>query len=103
MILSTPFQHHSKALNMIFNEPKYSPIIELELNKLMNKILERNHYYLGKDSRSVVESKGLYHILETPPLHCKSGLVLIFLRNSDMMVAKEPISKRIDFLAPNTL
>ena len=69
----------------------------------MNKILERNHYYLGKDSKSVVASKGHYHILETPPLRCKSGILLIFLRNSDTMVAKKPISKRIDFLAPNTL
>ena len=93
MILETPFQHHSEALNMILNEPKYHPIVEVDLKKFMDKIFEGNHYYPGKDSRSILESKGHDRILETPPLHHKNSLVPIFLRDYDLMVSIEPISK----------
>ena len=96
------FQHHPKALNMILNEPKYVPIIDIDLKKFKNKIIEGNHYYYGKNNKSILESKGNYRILETIPLHRKGCLVLIFLCDSDMMVAREPISKRIKFLTPNT-
>ena len=98
----TPFQHHSKAPNMIFYDPKHYPIIELDLKKFMNKVFESIHNYLGKDSRRIIEVKGNYHILETPPLCHKGCLVSIFLHNYDLMVAKEPISKRVNFLTPNT-
>ena len=87
---------------MILNEPKYLPIVKLDLNKFMNKIFERNHYYLGKDSRIILDSKGNYHILETPPLYCKGCHVSIFLHDYDLMVAREPISERINFLTTNT-
>ena len=93
MILATLFQHHSEALNMILNEPKYCPIVEVELKKVMNKIFEGDHYYPGKDSRSILESKWHYFVLETPSLCRKGFLVSIFLCDSNMTVSREPISE----------
>ena len=69
MIRATPFQHHYEALNMILNDPKYHPIFEVDRNRFMNKIFEGNHYYLGKDSRSILDSKGHDYVLKTSPLH----------------------------------
>ena len=43
MILVTHFQHHSEALNMILNDPKYCPIIEVNPKKFMNKRFEGSH------------------------------------------------------------
>ena len=100
MVLVTPFQHHFEALNMILNEPKYYPIVEVYLKKFMNKIFEGNHYYPGKDSRRILESKGNYCVLETTPLHHKGYILSIFLGDFDMMVSKEPISEWINFLTP---
>ena len=56
------FQDHYKAPNMIFYDPKQRPIIELDLKKFMNKLFESIHYYPGKYSRSILESKGNCHI-----------------------------------------
>ena len=97
------FQNHPEALNMIIIDPKYCPIVELDLKKFMNKIFECNHYYSKKDSMSILESKVHYYILETPPLRHKGCLVSIFLCDSDLMVSKEPINERIYILAPKTL
>ena len=102
MILVKPFQHHSEALDMILNEPKYCLIPKVNLNKFMNKIFEGKHYYPGKDSRSILESKGHDCVLKTSPLHRKGCLLSILLCDYEMMVAREPISKRINFLSPNT-
>ena len=85
---------------MILNEPKYYSIVEVDLKQFMNKIFECNHYYLGKDSRSILESKGNYHVLETTPLCHKGSLVSIFLCDYYMMVAREPINEWIKFLTP---
>ena len=102
MILATPFQHHYEALNMILNEPKYHPIVEVDLKKFMDKIFEGNHYYPGKDSRSILESKENDCVLKTSTLRRKGCLVSIFLCDDDLMVARETISKRVNFLTPNT-
>ena len=50
---------------MILNEPEYRPIIKVDLNKFMIKIFESNHFYPRKNSKSILESKGHYHVLET--------------------------------------
>ena len=86
------FQHHLEALNMILNEPKYCPILEVDLNKFMNKKFKGNDYYSRKNNRSILESKGNYYVLETTPLCHKGCLVPVFLCDSNLMVAKEPIS-----------
>ena len=78
---------------MILNEPKYGPIVKEDIEKFMNKIFEGNHYYLGKNSRSILDSKGHYRVVETTPLRRKGFLVSVFLCDSNMMVAKEPISE----------
>ena len=85
---------------MILNEPIYSSILKVDLKKFMNEIFEGTHYYFRKNSRSILESKGHYRVLETTPLRRKGFLVSIFLCDSDLMVAREPISKRINFLNP---
>ena len=93
MILKTPLQHHYEALNMILNEPKYRPIVEVELNKFMYKIFAGSHYYTRKDSRRILESKGHYRVLKKTPLHHKGCLVSVFLCDSNLMVAREPINE----------
>ena len=87
---------------MIFNYPKYCPIIKVDLNKFMNTIFEGSHHYLGKYRNIILESKGHHRILEAPPLHCKGCLMSIFLRDSDLKVSIKPISERIKFLTHNT-
>ena len=89
----TTFRHHHEALNMILNELEYRPIVKVELNKFMNKIFEGNHYYPRKNNSSILESKGNYRVLETIPLRRKGGPVSVFLCNSNMMVAREPINE----------
>ena len=88
MILSKLFQHHFEALNMIFYEPKHRRVIEVDLKKLMNKILESSHYYPGKYSRNILDSKGHSCFLKTSPLRRKGCLLSIFLQNYDVMVAR---------------
>ena len=77
----TAFQHHSKDLNMVFYEPKYYPIIEVDFKKFVYEIFKGGYYNFGKNHRSILKSKGHYRILETSPLHHKGSLVLIFLCN----------------------
>ena len=86
LILGKMFQHHPQSLNMIFNEPKYRPIIEVDLKKFMNKIFEGNYYYSGKNSRRIIDFKGNYHILEITPLYCKGFIVSILLCDSNLML-----------------
>ena len=100
--MSTSSQYHYEDLNVILYDPKHLLIIEVDLNKIMNKILERCHYYPRKDNRRILESKGHNFVLKTSPLHRKGCLVSIFLCDYDLMVAREPIGKRIKFLTPNT-
>ena len=78
---------------MILNDPKYCPIVEVDLKKFKDKILEGNIYYPGKDSGSILESKGNYRVLKTTPLHCKGCIMPNFLCNYNMMVAREPIGE----------
>ena len=79
---------------MILNEPKYCPIVKIDFKKFVNKVFKGSDYYFGKNSRSILESKGNYRVLEiTPPLHCKGGLVSIFLCDSNMMVTIETFSE----------
>ena len=78
---------------MFLNEPKYNPIVELDLKRFMNKKFEGNHYYTGKNSSSILESKGHYRVLETTPLRRKGFLMSISLCDSNMMVSREPISE----------
>ena len=78
---------------MILNDPKYCPIIEVDLKKFMNKIFEGNYYYSGKNNRIILDSKGHYLVLETPPLHRKGDLGLVFLYDSNLMVTRETISE----------
>ena len=87
------FQHHSEALNILFYDSNYSLVIKIEFKKRMDKIFEGNNDYTGKDSRLILDSKKNHCILETSPLCCKGSLLLIFLRNCDLMVTQEPIRK----------
>ena len=68
----------------------------------MNKIFEGNHYYHGKKTMNILESKGNYRALEINPLRRKGCLVSVFLCDFDPMVAREPISEKINFLTPDT-
>ena len=86
MILVTSFQHHYEDINMILNDPKYCPILKLDFNKFENKFFKGSDYYSGKYSRSILDSKGNYCALETPPLHHKGGIVLVLICNYNLMV-----------------
>ena len=82
------FQHHPKDLNMILNEPKYYPIIKVDFRKFVNKVFKGNDHYFGKNSKSILESKGHYRVLEKPPLCHKGGVVSIFLCDSNLLVTR---------------
>ena len=68
------FQHHLEALNMILNEPKYYPIVEVDLKKFMNKIFEGNHYYPEKIIGAFLSPKGITVYLKQP--HSVTKVVL---------------------------
>ena len=86
-----PFQHHTKALNMILNKPKYYPIIEVDFKKFVYKIFKGSYYNSGKNCRGILKSKWHYRILKPSPLCHKVILVSVFICNPDLMVTKKSI------------
>ena len=88
---------------MVFYKPKNHLIIEVEFNKFVNEIFKGNYYNSRKNHRSILKSKGHYHLLEKSPLHSKGSLFSVFLCNPDMMVTRKSISEGVHFLPSDTL
>ena len=89
----TAFQHHSKALYMVFHKTKYCPVVKVDFNKFMYKIFKCNNNDSRKNCRCNIESKGDYRVLLASPIRHKGSLVLVLLYNFDLMVSQESISE----------
>ena len=99
LVSSTVIQHQAQAYYMALNKPKYSPVIKIYLQELMNKLLECRNNHARKDCRRILQSKRHYSVLETTPVNRKGFLAPILQRDFDLMVPGEPISERVYFLA----
>ena len=64
----------------------------------MYVLLKRGDDYSRKYSRCILQPEGHDSILEGSHFSSKGGLVSVLWSNSDLMVARKPIGKRVYFL-----
>ena len=93
LILVTPFQYHAQILNMVSYQTKDRLVIKVYFKKLMNEIFKSRNYYSRENSRGVFKAKENYRVLVESPFYYKGFLVVVLLRNSDLMVARESVCK----------
>ena len=78
---------------MISYKPKYRPVIKVYFKKFMDEIFKSNYNYSRKNRRRILESKGHYRILIASPFRDEGFFVAIFLRDSDLVIARETIGE----------
>ena len=76
---------------MICYQPIHHPIIYVYHQKLLDKALECGNYDPGEYHRCILESKWYHCVLKASKFSHKGCLMLILLRNIDLMIAGKSI------------
>ena len=83
---------------MVFSQTVDSPVIHIDLQEILNKILKDCDNDVGEYGGGIFQPKWHNCILETAPFGDECSLMAILLRNSDLVVSRKAICEGIYLL-----